>query len=247
MKAVSIAIVALLLGSPAAFAEVHVTMDNGRVTIVAKDATVRQILTEWARLGQTKGWNVEKIPGAPLTLELSTMPEEEALDVLLRAVSGYLAAPRAAAVANLSRFDRIVVMPTSVAPRPAVASASPATPSPAYPQPQFVPPPQPTVDDDVDDERPAPVVPVPPPMPNPRGPIFNPPPTRPGTEVAPQVMPQVVIPQQQQPTPTVYPTAPFGGVAVPGMIVQPQQQPGQPGVVVPGQPGVPTQPVRRPG
>ena len=38
--------------------------------------------------------NVERIPGGPLTLELSDMPEAQALDVLLRSVSGYMAAPR---------------------------------------------------------------------------------------------------------------------------------------------------------
>ena len=35
-------------------AEVQLSIRNGRVTIVAKDATVRQILTEWARVGKTK-------------------------------------------------------------------------------------------------------------------------------------------------------------------------------------------------
>ena len=36
-------------------------MQNGRVSITAKDATLRQILTEWARVGQTKIVNVERI------------------------------------------------------------------------------------------------------------------------------------------------------------------------------------------
>jgi len=93
------------------------------VSIIAKDATVRQILTEWARVGQTKIVNVERIPGGPVTLELKNVPEEQALDVLLRSVSGFMAAPRPQQVATLSRFDRIVVMPTSVAPRAAVSSA----------------------------------------------------------------------------------------------------------------------------
>ena len=53
----------------AAFAEVQLTLQNGRVSIVAKDATVRQILTEWARVGKTQILNVDKIPGAPLTLD----------------------------------------------------------------------------------------------------------------------------------------------------------------------------------
>ena len=78
----------------AASAEVQLSIQNGRVSLVAKDATVRQILTEWARVGQTKIVNVERIPGGPLTLELNNVPEQEALDILLRSISGYMAAPQ---------------------------------------------------------------------------------------------------------------------------------------------------------
>jgi len=42
---------ALLLPVTTASADVQLTMQNGHVSIVAKDATVRQILTEWARVG----------------------------------------------------------------------------------------------------------------------------------------------------------------------------------------------------
>jgi hypothetical protein len=220
-------------------------MQDGRVSIVAKDATVRQILTEWARVGQTKIVNVERIPGGPMTLEMTNVPEQQALDLLLRSVSGFMAAPRAQTAANLSQFDRIVVMPTPAAPRPAM-SAQPVSPTPTFMQPQFTPP----VDDDVEDERPAPNVPMPNgPIPNPRAPVFN---TFPQPQVVnPQMPPMMVpgvqggVPVQQVPMaqPGAQPTSPTGGVAVPGMVVQPPQQPGQ----QPGQqPFVPGQP-RRPG
>lgn len=101
--------------APTAYADVQLSIGNGRVSLVAKDATVRQILSEWARIGQTKIVNVERIPGGPVTLELKDMPEDQALDLLLRSISGYLAAPRLMMVANASRFDRIVVMPTIAA------------------------------------------------------------------------------------------------------------------------------------
>jgi hypothetical protein len=234
-------VLVLILSVSTAYADVTVTMHDGRVTIVAKDATVRQILTEWARVGETKIVNVERIPGGPMTLELTNVPEQQALDLLLRSVSGYMTAPRPVAVSNLSQFDRVVVMPTSAAPRPAMAAAPP---TPTFAQPQYTPPPQMNTDDDVDDERPAPNVATPTltmpngAIPNPRGPVFN---TFPQPQViTPQVLPPGVTignqqQQQQQAQPTTTPTAPFGGVAVPGMIVQPAQQPGQPG-----------QPVRRP-
>jgi hypothetical protein len=245
MRVAPLAAAAWLWAGSVAFADVQLSLQDGRVTLVAKDATVRQILTEWARIGQTKIVNVDRIPGGPVTLELTNVPEQEALDVLLRSLSGYMAATRANAAAGLSHFDRIVVMPTSAPPRAPVSAAPP--PSFAQPQPQFVPPqfqpPQP--DDDADEERPAPAVPVP----TPRGPVFNtfPPPQpvnpqgNPGG--APGAYPQQ--PVQQQPAST--PTAPFGGVAVPGMVVQPPPQPGQ--QVQPGQQPVviPGQPPRRPG
>jgi hypothetical protein len=242
MKIAAIGVAAWLGAGSVAFAEVQLSLQDGRVTLIAKDATVRQILTEWARVGQTKVVNLERIPGGPLTLELTDVPEQQALDVLLRALSGYMAAPRAVVAANLSRFDRIVVMPTSAPPRaPVSAAAPPPTFAQPQPQPQFVPP-QPADEDN--DEPPAPNVPVP--GQNPRGPVFN---TFPG-------QPQVVTPQPagvpgtnynpQQPQapeqPGAAPTAPFGGVSVPGMVAQPPPQPGQP-----GQQQVPGQPPRRPG
>src|SRR5207245_4132893 len=108
-----------LLAALPAFADVHLTMQDGRVSIVAKDATVRQILTEWARVGQTKIVNVERIPGSPVTLELDNVTEAQALDVLLRSLSGYITAPRAVAAANLSYYDLVIIVPTLAAARPA--------------------------------------------------------------------------------------------------------------------------------
>src|SRR5436189_4367339 len=130
-KSLSGAIVMALLTASVSSADVQLQLHDGRVSIVAKDATVRQILTEWARVGQTKIVNVERIAGGPITLELRNVPEQEALDVLLRSVSGYMVAPRAAGVANASAFDRIIVMPTSVAPRAPAGGAPP----PVFPQP----------------------------------------------------------------------------------------------------------------
>jgi hypothetical protein len=204
-------------------AEVQVSMRDGRVTIVATDATVRQILSEWARVGQTKIVNVERIPGGPVTLQLTNVPEQEALDLLLKSVTGYMAAPRAVVVAGLSRYDRILVLPTAAVNRvPVVAPPTPV----AFQQPAIQQQP------DVDAEGPS--------IPPTRGPLF---PTQ----------PRVVIDQQRevpmqggatntpgvvsvQPAPATGPTfntpPPTGatvGTPRPGMVVQPQQ--GPPGVI----------------
>jgi hypothetical protein len=99
LKFAAVPLALLLAASTAstASAEVQVTIHDGLVTILAKDATVRQIIAEWARVGQAKVVNAERIPGGPMTLELTNVPEAQALDTLLRSAAGYLAAPRAQA------------------------------------------------------------------------------------------------------------------------------------------------------
>ncbi len=225
----ALVLVVLLVAVSTAFAEVQLTIRDGRVTLVARDATVRQILTEWAQIGQTKVVNVERLPGGPVTLQLTNVPEEEALDILLRSVSGYMAAPRPTAVANLSRYDRILVMPTLAAARPVAA-----TPTPIFRQPAVSPTP---ADDNTDDDRPTPSVVMPT-----NGPLFqtfqqpqvvNPrqgtPGAIPGTV---QQQPASVAPApvgQQPAIAAPYPGSTVVGAPRPGMVIQPQPpvQPGQ--------------------
>src|SRR5713101_1334856 len=131
----AIGIFAWLATSSTASAEIQLTIQNGRVSLIAKDVTLRQILAEWARVGQTKIVNAERVPGGPVTLQLTDVAEEQALDTLLRPLSGYLAAPRATVVSNLSRFDRILVMPTVAQPLSAAVGTTAAQPGSVYPQP----------------------------------------------------------------------------------------------------------------
>jgi hypothetical protein len=241
LQAIAVFGFAWAAASSPAYADVQIALDNGRVSLTAKDATVRQILTEWARVGQTKIVNVERIPGGPMTLELRDAPEDQALNLLLRSVAGYVATPRVTTVANSSRFDRIIVMPTAAAPRPAMmASAPPPTFNAPAPQPP------PAADDDADDERPASNAPVP--TQNPRGPVFNafpqpqvvnqPPIANPlGMPTASPGVIQQGAPRQA--TPPAGSVATPGTVAAPGMIAPMPNQP--PGQVQPGQP------TRRPG
>lgn len=232
LRALAVFGLAWVAAGSIAYADVQISIDNGRVSLTAKDATVRQILTEWARVGQTRIINLERIPGGPMTLELKDAPEDQALSLLLRAVAGYLAAPRAMVVANASRFDRIIVMPTAAAPRQAVTASAPP---PTFNTPAQPPPP---ADDDADEERPAPNAPVP--SQNPRMPVFN---------SFPQ--PQVLTPPQGAPGPNpgVFPQGTPQQTTSPGT---PSRMPGTvttPGMIAPmpvPQPGQPTPP-RRPG
>jgi len=246
MKFFILGAVVLLAAAPAS-AEVRVTLHDGLVSVVARDATLRQILAEWGRVGQMKIVNGERVTGGPMSLELTNVPEQEVLDLLLRSVSGYIAAPRQIAAPNLSRYDRIIVMPAAAVARPApvAAQAAAAAPQP-QPMPPFAQPPVPRGENG-EEEQPQPVN---------RPPVFqnfaqpqvvNP--TQPLPAGPAPFQPQPVQQQPAQPAapaPAPYPTAPFGGVAVPGMVA-PTPQPNQPGVITP--PGqAPNQPPpRRPG
>lgn len=216
-----------------ASADVQVSLQNGRVTIRAKDATVREILTEWARVGHTKIVNVERIPGSSLTFELTDMPEQQALGVLLRSISGYMTAPRTTMDApNTSVFDRIIVMPTLAAAAPPSSGVS----SPPPPMVTFATPQPAPVPEENDDQRPALAV-AQPAASGTRGPVFF---TFPQPQT-PQVQPQggaassapAQAPAAAPPGGAAYPggstiSAP-PGVSVPGMVVPaPAPQPGAP-------------------
>jgi hypothetical protein len=220
----AVAALASLIAAGPVQAQVRVTMHDGLVSVNAKDATVRQILAEWAKVGQTKIVNAEGIVGEPVTLQLTDVPEEQALDVLLRSASGYLAAPRAVAVSNASRFDRILVIPTS---SPSRSTTAPAPP-PAFPQARAQSPFPGDPGNDDQSDVPTKISPPPaPPLNEQRGPVFNtfPPPINP----QPQDGPNTGGPAIAFPVPPVSTPAVVTGVAVPGMIVQsPAPQPGQP-------------------
>lgn len=142
----------LLVATPAA-GEMTLTIQDGRVTLICTNATARQILTEWARLGQTKVVNAEKLGGPPLTLRLENVPERQALDILLRSASGYMVAERPTLVASASLYDRILIMPTSTPAPPASAVARPPVMPVQQPQPVA----QPAGDDEAEAAEDAPV------------------------------------------------------------------------------------------
>jgi hypothetical protein len=64
------------------------------VTLHAQNVPVRTILAEWARVGGARIVNGERVAGAPVTLDLEGIPERQALDIILRGVSGYVVAAR---------------------------------------------------------------------------------------------------------------------------------------------------------
>jgi len=98
---------------------------DGKVRLSAQNVTTSQILAEWARLGKTTIVNGDRVPGPAVTLELQDVPEQQALDIVLRGVSGYLVAARETELAGASAFDRIYILPTSSRPTNAAPLAPP--------------------------------------------------------------------------------------------------------------------------
>ena len=111
---------------PPASADVRVSFSDGRVRIVATNATVPEILAEWARVGGSTFVDAEKIPARErLTLQIEDR-EIDALEVILRSVAGYMVAPATPSPGSESSIGRVFILPTS--------TPAPYTPPPPQPE-----------------------------------------------------------------------------------------------------------------
>lgn len=215
-----------IVAAPARAQGVKLRFHDGLVTLSAQNAPLRTILAEWARLGGTTVVNAERVVGPPLTLELNAVPEAQALAVLLRSVSGYMAALRAAGTPGASVYDRVLILPTSSAPRNPPPQPAPGFQPgrPVMPQPRPVQP-EPEPDERIEEEEPPVDDDVPP--------------------VNPFVRPRNVPGGRPQPFPVPVPNVQPEPGEDPGIEPEPEQeaapQPGNPFGVPPGttsRPGV---------
>ncbi len=118
---------------------IELEFNAGRVTLNAQNAAAREILSEWARLGGATIVNGEDMVGPAMTIELVDMPEQQALDIILRDSAGYLLAPRRAGAIGASAFDRVVILATSAAPsNPPPAPVAAAAPRPTLRRPPVI-------------------------------------------------------------------------------------------------------------
>jgi hypothetical protein len=119
-------------GPIAAADDLELSLKNGRVTIRAQQVSIKAILSEWGRVGNTAIIDADGLADQVVTLELVDVPEARALRTLLRDAAGYLAAPRAELSDGDSRFDRILVMavtkPAAARQVAAVGGSRPAPP-----------------------------------------------------------------------------------------------------------------------
>jgi hypothetical protein len=228
----------VLVAMPVWAQQVKIAFHDGQVSVDSAGASPRVILAEWSRVGGTNIINADRVTGGPLTLKLVDVPEAQALEIILKSVAGYMAAPRGQ-TAGASRYDRILVLPTSSTPVPSpVASGRPNGNGPGFGPAQgtqrFVPP-RPVQPQPVEE---APEVDDPPQEPPPAEPVFTFPQTnQSGSDPAYRVQPvrpaapPSVMDSDGVGLSTTPP--PFGvvGAPMPGMIQvpQPQQQPAAPG------------------
>ena len=97
---------------------------GGLVTLSAQDVPLRQILAEWERLGGMRIINRERVPGTLVTIALTNVTEEKAIETLLRPIAGFMAVERTDGSAGASVYARILIMPGSAAPAFASSGAS---------------------------------------------------------------------------------------------------------------------------
>ncbi len=196
-----------------------VSFNNGLVTIVGSNVTIREILLEWGRKGGSRIVNAEKLAGQVLPyIEFKDEPEIVVLRSLLREVPGYGAAPRIAPSPDASTIETVFLLATRSVP---VSNAP--TPSSAQPQVQQVQ--QPPV------QNFAPEGFQPPPQPEPRvipgSPDVEIPPVRP----IPGELPPMTPGATAQPADPNLRTGPGGTVTstIPGVIIPGTTQTGPPG------------------
>lgn len=216
---------AILFGAavPARAQGVKLRFHDGLVTLTAQNSPLRTILAEWARLGGATIVNAERVVGPPVTLEINAIPERQALDILLRTVSGYMAAPRAAGTAGVAVYDRILILPTSSAPRNPPPQPGFQGQRPILRQPQFQPEPdEPQEEPGIDDVQPVS------PFVRPRnGPGRSQPFPIPEIGDEPQEEPEETEPEATEPVPGNPFGIPAGATSRPG-IVTPVPQEDQP-------------------
>ncbi|MGE0448717.1 MAG: hypothetical protein AB7Q29_03950 [Vicinamibacterales bacterium] len=138
VRAAAALAIATIAAQPVHADTVQLALRDGRVSLQATNASAAEIFEAWGRAGGVSILNADRLASTPLTLTLNDVSEEQALDVLLRSVGGYLARRRPSRAPEQSVFDRIVILPTPAGTRAQPAASAPGagpTPFPAPPRP----------------------------------------------------------------------------------------------------------------
>lgn len=117
--------------------KLDLTFNDGKVTLIAKNVTLQEILAEWARKGSCPFNGADKIVGGKLPpLQYENQPELTVLQSLLRSVSAYIPSPRRVGNPGASMFEAVQVLASSKATTTMPMSSSSSMPiaAPLMPQ-----------------------------------------------------------------------------------------------------------------
>jgi hypothetical protein len=191
---------------------------QGHVTLIANNVSVREILAEWSRRGGTRIVNLEKLTGGPIDypMRFENASEMEVMQALLRGVPGKAFVPRVLGTPGSSRLEIVHLTTASTATggfvAPPVVNQLPQTPTRGAPDDEIPPVPRPGV------AAPPPGSPGAPPQPAlPQGyQQQTPRPGMPGSALPggsalPQIVPITPINSNTPPTTTPPPTTGRGG------------------------------------
>jgi hypothetical protein len=107
--------------------KLDISFNAGRVTILAENVTLAEILAEWSRKGGSRIVNAEQLRGTPVMLtEFKDQPEADVLRTLLREAPGYGAAMRPATPAGASTVQTVFILAVRAI-TPTSSAASPMT------------------------------------------------------------------------------------------------------------------------
>ena len=113
-------------GSVAAAEELRIAIGGGRVTLIADDAALGDLLAAWARAGGTRFTGAGPIEAARVSLHLVDVDESQALGWLLQPAAGYVAVGRARSDPDASRYERVEIHAAPDPPRRLAARDQPA-------------------------------------------------------------------------------------------------------------------------
>lgn len=121
---------------------------TGRVTLVAHQVTVRDILAEWARQCGCLIVNAARLGGEPLAVpvQFEHARQSDVLETLLRQAAGYVLTPKQAGSQSVSNYETIYILATStptagayVPPPPAAGPVGPQPPTTGSPDDEIPP------------------------------------------------------------------------------------------------------------
>ena len=70
-------------------AAVKISFNDGRVTLIADDALMSDVLAEWARVGDTLITGTDRLPLEKVTIKLVDVDEQKAIEAVIGSAVGY--------------------------------------------------------------------------------------------------------------------------------------------------------------